>query len=766
MDLSIPGQPAARVPRLLSTALLLAVACAPACGRAKVAEHAGSSAKFTDEAACAKCHEKEYRAWLGSHHQLAMQAATEKTVLGDFHDSTFTHFGVTSRFFRRGGKFFVRTDGPDGKLADYEISYTFGVAPLQQYLIAMPGGRLQCLTIAWDTEKKRWFSLYPEEKIDAKDPLHWTKPSQNWNFMCAECHSTDVKKNWDEGAGAYRTKYFQINVACQACHGPGSRHVEIAENLTPRPPLHVERGRRYTGFEVDLKDKDGKVQIEMCARCHSRRAALWGDYRYGRRLMDTHLPALLTESLYHPDGQIMAEDYEYGSFLQSRMFAKGVRCGDCHDPHTGKTQRRGDDLCLTCHNDTTHPPRPGIDFSGLKSKRYDSPAHHFHEMGKPGSHCVDCHTAIRNYMIVHPRHDHSFRIPRPDLTVALGTPNTCNDCHKDKSSRWAAEAVVKWYGPARRQEPLFSAVFVAGRGHLPGAAPDLAGVVNDMSQAGIARATALDRLKEYPGGIALAAFEIGLGDPDPMVRRAALEGVEALPPKDRIPLAGPLLSDPVRAVRIEAVPLLAPVEGELGDRKAAFDAALAEFLSVQKENADQPSSFLNLGNLWASRGDAAQAEHAYRQALRLDPRFAPAYANLADLMRSTGREKEAEETLRTGLRVADGTATLRHALGLALVRRKATAEALRELALAAKEAPGEARYAYVYGVALHDSGKREEGIEALESALTRHPGDREILLALAGYAREAGDSGKAENWLGRLRSIDPSDPAVANPPIR
>jgi Flp pilus assembly protein TadD len=583
--------------------------------------------------------------------------------------------------------------------------------------------------------------------------------------MCAECHSTDVKKNWQTASNRYETKYFRINVACQACHGPASRHVEIAEKERGSSPTPVN-WTGPTGLEVSVKARDNRIQIEMCARCHARRAALWGDYRYGRPLMDTHLPALLTESLYQADGQIMAEDYEYGSFLQSRMFAKGVRCSDCHDSHSGKTQRRGDDLCITCHNETTHPLRPGIDFTGLKSKRYDSPAHHFHAMGKPGSHCVDCHMANRDYMVVHTRHDHSIRIPRPDLTATLGTPNACSDCHKDKTPQWAADAVVKWYGPNRRQEPLFTAAIVAGRGRQAGAAPELAGVVNDLAQPGIVRATALDLLREYPGGIALAAFELGLGDPDPMVRRAALEGVEVLPPKERIPLAGPLLSDPARAVRIEGVPLLAPVEGALGDRKAAFDAAVAEFLAVQKENADQPSSFMNLGNLWQSRGDPGQAERAYRQALRLDPAFAPAYVNLADLMRSAGRDKEAEATLRAGLRIADGTAALHHALGLTLVRQNRTGEAIRELALALKKAPNDARYGYVYGVALHDSGNRKEGIDALEAALTRHPGDRDLLLALAGYAREAGDSEQAASFLARVRAIDPSDPAIGVEPGR
>jgi len=363
----------------------------------------------------------------------------------------------------------------------------------------------------------------------------------------------------------------------------------------------------------------------------------------------------------------------------------------------------------------------------------------------------------------HTRHDHSIRIPRPDLTLRLGTPNACNDCHKDETPRWAADAVARWYGPGRRQEALFSEAIVEGRGHGPGAAPDLAGVVDDLTQPAIVRATALDLLKEYPGRIAIAAFELGLGDSDPIVRRAALEGVEVLSPKERIPLAAPLLSDPVRAVRIEAVPLLAPVEGDLGDRRSAFDAAVAEFVAVQKENADRPSSFMNLGNLWSSRGDDVQAENAYRRAVAIDPGFAPAYVNLADLMRSTGREEEAEAMLRAGLGKVDATAALHHALGLTLVRQKRTREALRELALAVKEAPNDARYAYVYGVALHDSGRTKEGIESLEAALSRHPGDRDILLALAGYAGESGDSGGALSYLNRLREIDPSDPAVTTP---
>ncbi len=161
----------------------------------------GEPATYIGRDACATCHAAQTESWQGSHHDLAMQVATEGTVLGDFDDAGFTHFDQVSTFFRRDGKFLVRTEGPGGDLRDFEIAFTFGVDPLQQYLIELPGGRLQALSICWDTRPReaggqRWFHLYPDENVDHDDELHWTGPNQNWNFMCAECHSTALKKNF------------------------------------------------------------------------------------------------------------------------------------------------------------------------------------------------------------------------------------------------------------------------------------------------------------------------------------------------------------------------------------------------------------------------------------------------------------------------------------------------------------------------------------------------------------------------------------------
>jgi len=290
---------------------------------------------FVGSTACAGCHAKVMEAWRGSHHQLAMQEANASTVLGNFDDAKFKYSGIESRFFKRDGKFMVRTDGPDGRLADFEIKYTFGVWPLQQYLIEFPGGRYQTLGIAWDARAKgeggqRWFHLYPGEKIDHKDQLHWTGLYQNWNLQCAACHSTNLKKGYDAASNTYKTTFNEINVACEACHGPGSRHVGWAKQA--RPPylaqsdkgLMVLKSRWNEAWNLPAADAKtaqrdqpaADTLMNVCAACHARRSTIIEEVQAGAPLEETHRLALLTQPNYHADGQQRDEDYTWGSFLQ------------------------------------------------------------------------------------------------------------------------------------------------------------------------------------------------------------------------------------------------------------------------------------------------------------------------------------------------------------------------------------------------------------------------------------------------------------------
>jgi predicted CXXCH cytochrome family protein len=720
--------------------------------------------RFVGQAVCAPCHEAETAAWRGSQHAQAMQPATPPAVLGDFRDATFTYAGVTSTFFREGERYVVRTDGPDGTLADFAISYTFGLYPLQQYLVDFPDGRKQALSIAWDARPaeqggQRWFHLYPNERVDHRDPLHWTRLDQNWNSMCADCHSTNLRRHYDLATDRFATSWSDVAVACEACHGPGSGHVAWAAQqpggaADARKGLVValdERaGMRWetnaAGQPARSRPLGSRREVETCAACHARRRPLGDDPGPTGRLLDTHDPALLEARLFELDGQQREEVYTYASFLQSKMYARGVTCSDCHDPHTQKLRAPGNAVCTECH-------AAGV---------YDASAHHGHRADQAGGRCVECHMPTRTYMVIDPRHDHSLRVPRPDLTRTLGVPNACNGCHADQDAAWAAGAIAATHGPDRKGFQTFAPALQAGRSGAPGAGEQLAALVRDATVPDIARATAARELARFAGAATLPAVRAALADASALVRAAALEALQAFPLAAGAMLAAPLAGDPVKAVRVKAGRALvaAPLADLRADERARRTRAIDEYLASERAAAERPESHLNLGIVAAERGDPAGATAEYRTAIRLDPGFVPAYANLADLARALGREADAAATLAAGLKAVPNDPTLTHALGLQRIREQRSAEALPLLQRAAEARPDDARFVYVYGIALHSVGRVDEAIAVLQQALARAPYDPDILAGLMAFNRDAGRPEAAGDYARRLAEAGPPRPAV------
>jgi predicted CXXCH cytochrome family protein len=727
-----------------------------------------TAAAFVGSEACSTCHRVEADLWNSSQHKHAMQHASATTVLGDFDDASFDYYGVRSRFFRNDGKFFVETDGPDGRLAIFEVKYTFGIDPLQQYLVEFPDGRLQALSIAWNSRPKdkggqRWFHLYPKEEIKHDDVLHWTKLNQNWNFMCAECHSTGVNKNYDAASDRFNTSWAEISVGCEACHGKGSRHVGWARDQQRWWPFG-KNDDPLKGLAVFLNERDGiswlpdpktgnprrsiapamvRKEVETCGLCHARRGEFSEDWIPGQPLSDTHLVSTLARGLYHADGQMLDEVYNYGSFKQSKMFAAGVTCSDCHEPHAAKLRATGDGVCLQCH----------------ASDKYEVATHHHHEKANPAVTCASCHMPVSTYMEIDKRHDHSLRIPRPDLSVKLGTPNACNGCHADKSPEWAASTVEQWYGPDRKGFQSYAEAFHASWTARSDAASLLAGIAANPGTPAIARASALSELQSRvsPANIELARK--GIADPDPMVRIAALDMLDGIATNRLWPMVSPLLSDSSRGVRIRAAALLAgvPVATQSAAERQAFERAAAEFVAAQRLNADRPESRSALGNFYVRQRLAADAEGEYKVALRLSPQYAPAAINLADLYRQLGRDVDASSILRKAITFSPRDGGLHHSLGLTLTRLKNADEALTELRVATELEPDRVRYAYVYAVALHSEGRVDESKRVLKENLVRHRGDRDTLLALLAFNRDSGDIAAALEYGEQLKEITPDD---------
>jgi predicted CXXCH cytochrome family protein len=564
-----------------------------------------------------------------------------------------------------------------------------------------------------------------------------------------------LRKNYDPATNRFKTHWSEINVACEACHGPGSRHLEWSKakkagestelqskGLTAR--LDERRGIIWapnptTGNSVRSKPRASEREIEVCAQCHARRGQIAEGYAPGKPFLDYYRPALLTPPLYHADGQQRDEVYVWGSFLQSKMYASGVTCSDCHEPHSGKLRADGNSLCATCHS----------------ANRYDAPSHHHHQPGGAGASCAGCHMPTTTYMVVDPRRDHSLRVPRPDLSVNLGTPNACNDCHRDRDARWAATQVTQWYGRAPQGFQRFAASFSAASGGALDAPAQLRAIAADASHPAIVRATALAQLNGSDNQAARETLAAAVRDGNPLLRLAALQSLANAPLGTRVPLAAPLLDDPLKAIRIEAASLLAatPADQLNAAQRASFERASAEYVAGQRYNADRAEARVNLGTFYANRGDAAKAEAEIKAAIALDRGFVPAYVNLADLYRVQGRDAEGEGVLRDGLKQVPKSAMLHHALGLVLVRLKRTDSALAELEQATALEPGNARFSYVYAVALHSTGKTDAAIKRLEKASTAHPNDREILEALVSFHQARGERTAADQYANRLRQL-------------
>ncbi len=712
------------------------------------------------------------------------------------HEKIPSHCAVF-RMYRDGEKYMAETD-----VGVFEVLFTLGIRPLQQYLVEIVGGRLQCLPVAWDSVDRRWFHLYPKEQIPKNDPLHWTKPLQNWNHMCADCHTTDFDKNFDTNTFSYRSTFTEMNVGCQSCHGPSGKHVETARKNALRTswkndiPLEV----------AVLSGMDGSDMVRSCAFCHTRRRVL----RQGPKpplsaCLDYFVAEIQDRPIYYPDGQLLEEAFEFGSFMQSKMASKGIGCTNCHEPHSLKLKFEGNRLCTQCH-------APSI---------YDTVRHHFHpDATKPGTQCVECHFPQSTYMIVDPRRDHSIRKPSPELTIKAGVPNSCTLCHQDREKGetldWAYEHVERWYAKSRESQVGYShteaiskhyaLALEAGRRGVPKALPPLEEVVRNKTQRDhrdIVRASALSLFGRLTASDQVSLIFESLDDRSPLVRLAAVEAFARQPVDVKLKYLPVKLGDPLLAIRLEAVRALADASDRLTDEseRKAFEAASREYVDSCRALNDQAASYLNLAvfehdlqaskrrqleawfdgtiqnlhrqggsDIRASLEEAARIRNEYlckltarplehyRQSLRVDPEFAPSRINLAMLHHERGENEEAEREFREVLRIDPEQGDAAYSLGLLLAETGRLDEAGEFLKKAADLRPGNARIRYNLALLMMQQEKRPEARKELETALKAEPDNSAFLHALAALHLQEENRNEAIRVIDRLIKLEPGNP--------
>ncbi len=705
---------------------------------------------------CAECHQKEDAAWKTSHHSWALRLPTLEAVLGDFNETTFNHNGTRWRFFERNGVYLVETAGLNEKAEVFEIKYTVGVEPLQQYLVETGNGRLQALDLAWDTEKRRWFHLYPDDPTAAGDGFHWTGPYKNWQARCASCHQTDFKKNYDRDTDGYQSTWSELTVGCEACHGAGEAHVLWAQNPSGYDPIRFAQTDAKGLLVAFLDGKGGqKTEIEICASCHSRREALDPDSPPAGSGFNDHFNlALLRPGTYHADGQIDDEVYVYGSFVQSKMHANGVKCSNCHDVHSGNLIAEGNAVCTQCHN------RQGREeFPTLPLADYESSEHHHHPQGTDGAQCIACHMPAKSYMVVDPRRDHSFRVPRPDLSVKIGTPNACTNCHTDHSARWAADRVLEWFPISRSGSPHFGEVLKAAETFEdPGTSKRLVDLAKDQEAAGVVRATAVARLAQRLDEAVAREMLPLLRDTEPLVRAATVRALASAPSSLRGRFVAGFMNDDTRLVRQEAAraTMDLPLQGLDQEQLKIVTNSRNDYQRTLQGRMDFPETHLQLGGLALIRRNLPAAQAAFQTAVRLDPQLVDAWMTLGRIAFAQDGPKSAATVLQSAIKKNPDTAILKQSLGNALLGQGLFDRGLKALEQARALEPREPSIPLDIG-RLHLAAKRpESAIKALEEARARGLLIPEILEVLAIAYMQAGELARAGEVAKALQAQYPA----------
>lgn len=705
------------------------------------------SATYVGTDKCGQCHQKEMQMFKLSDHYHAMDTVSTATVKGDFNNSRFIYHGDTAFFYQKNSNYFVRTTDSTGIKKEFQIIYTFGWQPLQQYLVKFNDGRIQVLPFCWDTRAKEkggqhWYHLYDKENISHTDELFWMGYNQNWNYMCADCHTTNYKKNYQAQEDKFNSTWSESRVSCESCHGPASEHMKWAEKKNGHLPFKgfaISLAAKETDWKMDANRQTMLPQtvlpndtlIETCARCHARATRFADVYWHGQSFLQSHIPATADAVNYYVDGQIKEEDYEYASFLQSKMHAAGVTCINCHEPHSMKVKAIGNSLCISCH----------------AKEKYDGPQHSFHKSESTGNDCKSCHMPATNYMVIDTRFDHSIRIPRPDQSLTMGTPNACNKCHTDKPVKWAADNFTKWFANKLPKESTYADLMFAVSRFVKESEPSLYQLLQNKNYPAIIRATALEQYSYYTSSrVSTLVFE-ELKNENPFMRLSAVKAMRNYPPETIMMNVPHLLNDKVAAVRMEAMNVLAPDNSKLSETDTKrFKEVMIEYMNVQEQMSHRPEGFFNRAILLNFTGDITGAEQLYLQSIKRFPDFIPSYSNLIDLYRQQNREAEAKQIADKGLMRQPNNSFLHYALGLWYIRNRDNAKGVEHLKLSAEASPADPQMVYGYSIALFSTANATKAVQLLEQFIKKYGNQPLILDGLISICGDMKNEKKAAEY--------------------
>jgi Tfp pilus assembly protein PilF len=688
-------------------------------------------AGYGGSSSCAKCHQKEFELWSGSHHARAERPLEPTKDATAFTSSAGLTIGVDHlqpAIFSN--HFYIITDDSNARRVPQEVARIIGVSPLWQALIAIKDGRIQATEAAYDPGVGEWFDVYGRENRRPGEWGHWTGRGMNWNSMCAACHNTRLRKNYREDTDAYQTAMAEAAIGCEACHGPMAEHNRWQQSHSGKT--------NDPSFKRISRDQ----MFSVCGSCHSRRQELTGDFAPGENFFDHYVLSIPDETeTFFADGQIHDEDYEFTAFMGSRMHQAGVRCADCHEPHTSKLRVPGNAMCQTCH---------GV--PGTPAPKIDPQTHSRHATGTPGDQCVNCHMPQTTYMQRHGRHDHGFTVPDPLLTRELGVPNACGKCHADKSVEWAIQQRDIWPPYGHLQENRARARNVAfARTNQTAETSAITKWASGETNA-FWRAVATGLLRFGSDSTKATEAEVkNLHYTNALVRVVAAHALEGEVESGNSVVVQAMteaLHDPIRAVRVEAAWTLR--------RNLGADAhASADLRQMFQQVSDQPGGALQNAVFHLDQNDWVGALQWFERAINWDTNSAGLHEAFAVALSMHGEANRAVTELETACRLEPKNAEFRYKLALGQNELGDISAAQSNLEEAVRLEPKFVRAWYNLGLIYNSSNQVEKALDALSRAESLDARMAELPYARATVLLNAGRQGEARAAARRALEISP-----------
>ncbi len=701
---------------------------------------------YVGSRSCRECHERFYELWSPSHHGKAMQPMAdvlnnENLILNQQATQVGNKWYEVS--VKRDQLFMIEKANPEDKIVlnTYEAIWALGGRNIYYFLAPFEGGKLQTMPLAYDINRKEWYSNpqsavrhFVDDVINDEE-VEWTHSLYTFNTTCHSCHVSQLNKNYDIESNTYHTTWKEPGINCETCHGPSKDHVDIFRSAKKTGEVPEDMMLIRTSiFTADQHNSS-------CATCHSKGYPLTKAYMPGEEFFQHFNLVTLENPDFYPDGRDLGENYTMSSWFQSSCGSNSeLHCVSCHTS-SGRYRFKGksNEACVQCH----------------EGKVNNFETHTHHKLTDSLS-CVSCHMPETEFARM-TRSDHSMRPPMPATSIEFESPNACNICHEDKSPQWANDHVIEWHGDYQ-DETLFNARLIdEGRKGIFTNIGQMLHLISNPEVDIIFRNSMIRILINYPSQEKDTQLLAVIEDASPLIRASAAEGLQYTISNEAKVALLKAAQDSMRVVRNRASVALSsfPQNMFTAEEWKIVENNSQEYIDYIMAYPDSWTANYNLGNFYQQQQMYPQALISYNKAVELEDEAISAMVNASMIHSILGDNKSSEEKLLQALaidpdnpaanlnyglllaelqRFKESVTHLKHALevdstlsaaayNLAVISAQTNInDAVKYSLMAFKITPENLKYGYTHAYYLIQNGETQKAISTTEKVLNSHPG--------------------------------------------